>query len=391
MTDTPYSGPGVLLRIGELFLKRGNRHIFFQALLANVQRALKGRDDIRISHAMGRIYIEGASDEDLLRRLRWVFGLTSISPGIFCDPDIDVITPIAVDLARTYPGGPETRFRVAARRADKTFPLNSGQIGAHVGGQIHLATGFRVDLEQPDLSVGVEVGLKRTFIWARQLPGGGGLPVGTAGKVALLLSGGLDSPVAGHMLQKRGVELTGIYFHAAPYTSDGAKEKVIALARILAARQRRFQLLVVPFAPVQEALRDIVDPTWLVLLYRRAMVRIAEIIARDEGISCLATGESVGQVASQTLANIATVEDAASLLVLRPVIAMDKAEIIRIARDIDTYETSILPHDDCCTLFTPRHPQTRGRADLAQRYEARLPHLDQLLQTAAEAAERILL
>jgi thiamine biosynthesis protein ThiI len=391
MTQTDYTGPGVLLRIGELFLKGGNRHLFLKALVTNVKRALKGRDDVRTTTAMGRIYVEGADDEDILRRLRWVFGISSVSPGVFCAKDLAEITDTAVRLACAFPGRPDTVFRVAARRADKTFPLNSTQIGTHVGSRINLATGFGVDLEKPDLSVGVEVGVERTFVWSRQLQGGGGLPVGTAGKVALLISGGIDSPVAGHMLQKRGVELTCIYFHAFPYTSDGAKDKVVSLARVLAGRQRRLNLFVVPFAPVQEALRDAVDPSWLVLLYRRAMLRIAAAIARREGIKCLATGESLGQVASQTLENIATVEDATDMLVLRPLVAMDKAETVHIAREIDTFDISIQPHDDCCTLFTPRHPQTRGRLDLAARYEARVPHLMTLLEAAAQQAEIVAL
>jgi thiamine biosynthesis protein ThiI len=383
-----YRGPAVVLRVGELFLKRGNRRVFEDALERNLKRALSGRRDVRLVRAHGRMFVLGAADEELLLRLRWVFGLASASPARMCAKALDEITAHALELAAALPARPGATFRVAARRSDKAFPADSQEIGAVVGAAIAVRTGLAVDLERPDFRVGVEVGPDWAFVWTDERPGGGGLPVGVSGRVALLLSGGIDSPVAGHLLQKRGVELAGVYFHAHPYTGDGAREKVLELARALATRQDRLPLFVVPFAKIQERLRDRVDPEYLVILYRRAMVRIAERIAAAEKIAALATGESLGQVASQTLANIAAIEDAATLPILRPLIGFDKAETIEIARRIGTFDVSIRAHEDCCSLFVPRHPATKGTIPRARRLEE-AAELEPLLDEAVAAAERI--
>lgn len=384
-----YTGPGVVLRVGELFLKGSNRHIFVDALERNVRRAMVGRDDIRVWRVHGRIFLVGSADQDVLERTRWIFGISSYSPAVFCDKSIEAITSTALDLA----GGVDTSgvktFRIAARRSDKGFSHNSAQIGRDVGSAVAEATGFGVDLERPDLAIGVEVGKNWTFLWVSREPGAGGLPVGVSGKIMLLLSGGIDSPVAGHMMQKRGLDLEACYFHAFPYTGDGARQKVIDLATVLARRQAKLRLNVVQFARIQEALRDAADPSYLVLLYRRAMVRVAARLASRRKISALATGESLGQVASQTLVNMATVEDAAPVPILRPLIGFDKQETIELARRIGTFEISIQPHDDCCTLFVPRHPQTRGLLRKACGMEETLPGLDALLDEAIEGTEVI--
>ncbi|MBN2344505.1 MAG: tRNA 4-thiouridine(8) synthase ThiI [Deltaproteobacteria bacterium] len=385
-----FEGNGVVLRVGELYLKGGNRHLFMNAMVANVKRVFRDRDDISVLSGQGRIFLHGACDEDVLDRLRWVFGISSYSPVVFCKKDIEAITANAVSLATQFHGDADTVFRIAARRSDKSFSHTSAQLGVEVGSAVNVATGFGVDLEQPDLSIGIEVGREWTFLWTEQLKGGGGLPVGTSGRAALLLSGGIDSPVAGHMLQKRGVSLTGIYFHAFPYTSDGAKNKVIELAEVLAKRQKKFKLCVVPFAKVQEALRDAANPGYLVLLYRRAMIRIAERLAEQDGIKALATGENLGQVASQTLENMAAVEDAATMPILRPILAMDKIETINIARDIGTYDISIQPFEDCCTLFVPAHPETKGTAKTAAKFESR-GNWHEALEEAIENTEVIML
>jgi len=382
MTGDQYTGLGLVLRVGELFLKGRNRHLFEQALERNVRRALAGRDDVRVWAEHGRLFVRGAADRDLLERLEWVFGLSSLSPAVFCEKRIETITAEAVRLARSRAAGAAT-FAIAARRSDKQFDHTSTDIGRVVGAAVAEATGLGVDLEQHDLAVGVEVGRSWTFLWVERHPGAGGLPVGTAGRVALLLSGGIDSPVAGHLLQKRGLELAAVYFHAFPYTGDGAREKVRELAGLLARRQNGLRLFVVPFAKLQELLRDGAQPSYLVLLYRRAMIRIAEALARRERIKALATGESLGQVASQTLANLTTVEDAATLPILRPLIAYDKAETIELGRRIGSYEISIRPHDDCCTLFVPRHPETKGLPAKARRLEEQLdwrPRLEEALE-----------
>ncbi len=384
MSANMYTGPGVVLRVGELFLKGRNRHLFEDVLERNVRRSLAGRDDVKVRRVHGRIFLTGAADEDLMSRLRWVFGLSSYSLAVFCDKNIEAITETAIELSRAARMPEGSKFRIAARRSDKNFSHSSAQIGRDVGSAVAVDSGMGVDLEQPDLAIGVEVGKDWTFLWTGRQDGGGGLPVGTSGKTMLLLSGGIDSPVAGHMMQKRGLELEAVYYHAFPYTGDGAKDKVVELARVLARRQARLRLNVVQFAKIQEALKEAVDPSYLVLLYRRAMIRLAIRLCGDRKIPALTTGESLGQVASQTLVNMATVEEVASVPVLRPLVGFDKYETIDLARKIGTYEISIRPHDDCCTLFVPKHPQTKGLARKARQMEERIdwePLYDEAVQT----------
>jgi thiamine biosynthesis protein ThiI len=386
MTDlSDFRGPGVVLRPGELFLKGGNRRLFELALERSARRALRERPDVVVRPEHGRLFALGAADDDVLERLRWVFGAASLSPAVFAGRDPGAITDRAVALAREHAAGART-FRIKARRADKTFELTSTELGREVGRAVGAATGLAVDLERPDLTVGIEIGRSWTFLWVREEPGGGGLPVGTSGKALLLLSGGIDSPVAGHLMQKRGVELGAVYFHSFPYTGDGARDKVVDLARVLARRQDGLPLWVVPFTRIQEALRDAADPAWLVLLYRRAMVRIAGRIAARERIGALVTGESLGQVASQTMANLATIEAASPLPILRPLIGFDKAESIELAKRIGTFGISIRAHQDCCTLFVPAHPETKGNPLRAAKLESRLD-LEPLLAEAVDAAE----
>ncbi len=388
MSDSFYVGPGVVLRPGELFLKGKNRHIFEEALERNVRRAIKDRSDLQLRRKHGRIFITGASDTDLLSRLRWVFGVSSFSPVVFCEKDMDRITGLAVEMGVDSRPSTDDTFRISARRSDKSFNHNSTEIGRIAGAAVAVRTQMGVDLEKPDLEIGVEVGKSWCFLWTRRIPGGGGLPVGTSGRTALLLSGGIDSPVAGHLLQKRGLEVTGVYFHAYPYTRDGAKDKVVDLARILAGRQKSMKLYVVPFAKIQEATRDAGSATYLVLIYRRMMVRIAERIAATEKIKALATGENLGQVASQTIENMAVVEKVATMPMLRPLVCFDKNETIDLARQIGTYDVSIIPHDDCCTLFVPKHPQTKGTVHMAEKIEKRI-EWEPLIEDAIENTEII--
>ncbi|MBW2275919.1 MAG: tRNA 4-thiouridine(8) synthase ThiI [Deltaproteobacteria bacterium] len=387
MSLADYRGPGIVLRPGELFLKRGNRRAFEDALVRNTKRAIAEREDVRFWREHGRYFLTGAADEDLLTRVKWVFGVASYSKVVFCERAIDEISRVAVELATTHAVGAST-FRISARRSDKSFSHTSIELGQVVGHAVGEAIGLPVDLERADLKVGVEIGRGWTFLWVETVRGAGGLPVGTAGRAMLLLSGGIDSPVAGHMLQKRGLELSAVHFHAFPYTGDGSKEKAIDLARLLAGRQRKLRLSIVQFARVQELFRDGCPATYLVLLYRRAMIRIAERLAHQVGITALATGESLGQVASQTLANMATVEAAAGMTVLRPLVCFDKAETIELARRIGSYETSIRAHDDCCTLFVPRHPETKGSAGRAQRFESQVDW-EPLVDEAVDSAEVI--
>jgi thiamine biosynthesis protein ThiI len=359
MTELQYTGPGVVLRFGELFLKGKNRFRFEEALERNVQRAVGDRNDVKVVRKHGRIFALGASDNDLLARLADVFGIASVSPAVFCRKSVEEITENALAQAELRPSDAKT-FRISARRADKGFPLTSTEIGRQVGASVANVTGLGVDLENYDVAIGVEVGLDWTFVWSTKLPGAGGLPAGTAGKGMLLLSGGIDSPVAGHMMQKRGLELSAVYYHAFPYTGDGAKDKVIRLAELLAKRQKSLTLSVVPFTAVQELFRDQAPGPYLVILYRRAMIRIAEMIAKKTTVPALVTGEALGQVASQTLTNLSAIENAADLPILRPLVGFDKAEVITLARRIGSYDISIEPHEDCCSLFVPKHPETKA-------------------------------
>jgi thiamine biosynthesis protein ThiI len=315
------------------------------------------------------MFAVGGCDDDLIDRLRHVFGIASLSKVRFAEKNIDDVTRIAVEMSKERDANVRT-FRIAARRADKTFPMISSEIGRHAGSAVAVDSGLGVDLTEPDLTIGVEIGTDWTFLWNRDIPGAGGLPVGTSGTGLLLLSGGIDSPAAGHLMQRRGLELSGIYFHAFPYTGDGAKDKVIRLAEVLARRQKSFHLHVVPFTKVQERFRDGADAKLLVVLYRRAMMRIASMTAEKHKLQCLITGESLGQVASQTIQNLQAIEDAARLPVLRPLIGLDKSDIVAIARKIETFDISILPHDDCCSLFVPRHPETHASLKYVLRSES---------------------
>jgi thiamine biosynthesis protein ThiI len=386
MRALSYTGKGVTLRVGELFLKGKNRFLFEKALEQNLRRCLEGRPDVELVPSHGRLFVLGADDEDLISRLSAVFGVASLSPVLFCEKTLPAISATAVELAKDHPG--TKTFRVSSRRGDKTFELTSQELNRDVGAAVFLATGWKVDLESPDLNIGLEIGPYGTFLWSRNLKGAGGLPTGTGGKALLLLSGGIDSPVAGHFIQKRGLELDAVYFHSFPYTSDGAKDKVVRLASVLARRQRAFRLHVVPFTAIQELLRDQVEAKQLVVLYRRAMLRIAERIARQTHAMALVTGESLGQVASQTLHNLCAINDAAHMPVLRPLIGFDKQEVVELAKAIGTFEISTLPHDDCCSLFVPRHPETKAHLGHIRDLEARAD-LEDAIAAAASIAESL--
>lgn len=371
MSATSFTGRGVVLRPGELFLKGRNRYVFEQALERNIRRVTRGRPELEVIRKHGRFFIVGDADRELIDRLGRVFGISSISPIVFSEKNIDAISAHAREMAKAFPRRAET-FRITARRSDKSFPLISSEIGRVVGAAVVDETGLGVDLTEYDAAIGVEVGTEWTFLYSEQLKGAGGLPVGTSGDGLLLLSGGIDSPVAGHLMQKRGLNLEAVYYHAFPYTGDGAKDKVIRLARVLAERQQALNLHVVPFTKVQELFRDTAEPKLLVILYRRAMVRIAGMIAKARHQRTLVTGESLGQVASQTLHNLAAIEDAAPLPILRPLIGLDKSEIIDISRQINTFDISTLPHEDCCSLFVPKHPETHASLKHVWKTEARI-------------------
>jgi thiamine biosynthesis protein ThiI len=384
----------ILVRFGEIWLKGGNRHFFDKKLRDSLKRAAHRVPGSRVDAVHGRFLAwppEGEAGK-LERAVERVFGVSSVSPARVVERDLAAISAAAVELTGaelTRRGGRPT-FKVETRRADKRFFMNSMEVSRDVGAAIVEALALPVDVHTPALTVGVEIGWEHAFVFAETRPGPGGLPVGVSGRVELLLSGGIDSPVAGWLMLKRGCELGATYFHAFPYTGDKAKEKVIALARHLAGwQQAPVPLSVVHFTETQKALRDATgDGRLAVVLYRRMMMRIAERLARKKGARALVTGEALAQVASQTLDNLAAINAAATLPVLRPCLAHDKQETIAIARRIGTYETSIEPYDDCCSLFVPPHPETRAKMEKVLFCEERL-EVERLADECASKAEQI--
>ncbi len=385
----------VLLKCGELVLKGLNRASFEDAMIKNARRRLEGLGKFHIWKSQSTVYVEPLSPEirmeEAVERLSTVFGIAALCPARVVPKDWEAIRAAAPDYLARDLGAAKT-FKVNAKRSDKSFPMKSPEICRELGGLLlerfpHL----RVDVEHPQVTVTVEIRERDAYIHKDQLPGAGGIPVGTGGKAALLLSGGIDSPVAGYMMAKRGLELIAIHFASPPYTSDRARQKVVSLAEKLLPYTGRIRLFVVPFTRLQEQLRDKGPEDYFTLLMRRAMMRVAEAIALREGCQGLITGESVGQVASQTIQALSVTDCVTALPVLRPAIGLDKSEIVAIARKIDTFETSILPYEDCCTVFTPRHPKTRPRPAEVARIEEAMGLDPALLKQAAEEAELIVL
>lgn len=363
---------GVVLRAGEFFLKGRNRPMFEQAVMDHVRRVLKRFGPLDLHRGQGRLFVSGGNPPGLVADLTEVFGVVSLSPVVYVPQDLEVIGDLCVDLARQGQAEGAASFRITARRPDKRFPVKSNLMNVELGAKVVVATGLKVDLGSPDLEIGVEIGPKQSFVYRGVVPGAGGLPIGSSGEALLLLSGGIDSPIAGHLCQKRGLSLAAVHFHSAPWTSAASQDKVRQLAARLARRQSGLELHLVPFGRIQERIRDEVDESYRIILYRRFMVRIAQRIAQHSGTKALVTGDSLGQVASQTLENLACIGEATGLLILRPLLGFDKAEVVALARAIGTFETSIQPHDDCCSLFVPRHPQTKSKVSRARQLERRL-------------------
>jgi thiamine biosynthesis protein ThiI len=387
----------ILCRFGEIFLKAGNRNRFEAQLAANVRAAVADLPGCSVETPHGRIVVR--TDDAIaglgvqaLTRVERVFGLVSVSPGVAIPADMEAITAAAIAGAQAALAADATRgrgFAIDARRSDKTFPLRSIEIGAQVGSAVNIATKVPVDLTTPSLTIGIEVTRRGAFVFSETRAAPGGLPVGTAGHGLLLLSGGIDSPVAGWLAAKRGMALDGLYFHSPPFVGEKSKDKVVSLARTLGGTwQALRRLYVVNFTEAQKRLREVGPPQMAVVLYRRMMMRVADLLADRIGAQALVTGENLGQVASQTLTNMNTIQAAARRLVLRPLVTYDKNETIALARRIDTYDLSVLPYEDCCSLFVPPHPATGARLQDAEKAEA---GLDVAAEAAAvlESAEEI--
>jgi thiamine biosynthesis protein ThiI len=384
----------ILCRYGEIFLKSGNRKRFEGALRRNVVAALRDLPKVGVETPHGRIvvHVDAEVVDDACQRLARVFGLVSFSPAARVPADIHAIGEAAVAAARAAlaSAAAPASFKIESRRADKRFPLPSPEISRVVGARVVDATQLAVDVHHPALRIGVEVGTETAFVYAGARAAPGGLPVGSSGRALLLLSGGIDSPVAGWLAAKRGLALDAIYFHSPPYIGEKSKDKVLALGKILARWQAVDSVTVVPFTDAQKKLRDAGPAELGVILYRRMMMRIADAVADTLGADALVTGENLGQVASQTIQNLSTIERAARRLVLRPLATYDKVETTGLARRIGTYETSVLPFEDCCSLFVPDHPATGARLVDVERVESKLD-VGALVAAAAGAAERIAL
>ncbi len=379
----------IVLRIGEIFLKGGNRRQFLRQFLRNAKKLVRDLEGVRVepAHLRALVHYPPELEGQVIDRLSRLFGLSSMSPAVAVERDLEAVAAEAIRAAAAL--APGTSFKVETRRRDKRFPMTSQDVSREVGGRVAAATGLPVDLHAPGVTLEVEIGADACFVYSRVIPGPGGLPVGSGGRAGLLLSGGIDSPVAGWYAMRRGCRIHGIYFHSFPYTGDKTKEKVLDIARELAAWQGEMAVYVVAFTEVQKALREASDGAYAVLMYRRMMMRAASRIAAGERAAALCTGDNLGQVASQTLENLGAIEAASELPVLRPLLGFDKQEIVRDAARIGTYETSILPYDDCCSLFLPKHPATRASAATLERQERGLD-VDAMADSLADGAERVL-
>jgi thiamine biosynthesis protein ThiI len=370
----------------EIALKGRNRPWFLTRLIRNLRRAVSDLDVTAVKSVMGRIEVvlgPAADPAQVGERIRTVFGIANYSYAGRAPLDLDAIaTAILTDLGDRVPAS----FRVSARRADKRFPMPSPQIEREIGGRIHEARGWKVDLTAPELEIHVQMLTRDAFYYFGKEKGAGGLPTGTAGRVACLLSGGIDSPVAAWRMMKRGCDVTFIHFHSYPILSRASVEKAQQLAGVLTRYQQKSRLYLVPFGEIQQQVLLAIPGPMRVVVYRRLMLRIAERIARTRRAQALVTGDAVGQVASQTLENLAVVGAAATLPLFRPLIGMDKDEIMDEAKRLGTYGISIIPDQDCCTLFTPRNPLTKARLHEIERAETALP-IEELVAKAVTDVE----
>lgn len=379
----------VIVKYGEIGLKGANRPRFESALLQNLRWMLRDVPGARVHRERGRFRVEAADARMALSRVCRVFGVVGASVARAVPLDMDAIQEAGADLLREGVGRGQNTFKVQARRANKSFPVRSPELNSRLGAYLLAACpGTRVDVHDPAITVYVEVRDAVAYVYSDTLKGPGGLPVGVSSRGLLLISGGIDSPVAGWLAMRRGIQLAGLHFHAIPFTSERAKHKVLELMEILAAYAGDIPLYMVHFTEAQTAIRDKAPAPLMMTLMRRLMLRVAAQIAAEKGIPALITGESVGQVASQTLHSMAAINAVTNMPILRPLVAADKTEIVSLARRIGTYETSVLPFEDCCTLFVPRHPETHPSLQAVLRAEADLD-IDAMVSACLESTETI--
>lgn len=383
----------ILVKNGELVLKGLNRCSFEDVLIKNMKRHLAPLGDFKFTKSQSTIMVEPEdADTDLddaAECLKKVFGIAALSRAAVCEKDMNCIIKTALAYLEDELSGAKT-FKVEAKRSDKKFPLKSPEICRETGGAIlkkfnHL----KVDVHNPEITVTVEIRDNYAFVRGNNIKGAGGMPTGTSGRAAVLISGGIDSPVAAYMMAKRGIELISVHFASPPYTSELAEMKVLDLLKKVSAYCGTITTYIVPFTEIQEAIRDYCPEEYFTLVMRRIMMKISDRIARQQNCLALITGESVGQVASQTIYALGCTDCASTLPVFRPCIGMDKDEIVSISRKIDTFETSIQPYEDCCTVFTPKHPRTKPKLEDVLEAEGKIENLEEMMQTAIENARRV--
>ena len=386
-----------LIKYSEIGIKGKNRYIFENALRDQIKYALDlVEGEFSVTKEQGRIYIEALTEYDYdetVEALTRVFGIAGIMPVMLIEnSEWDNLTKEVASYVRKIYGDKEFTFKVEAKRGNKQYPMKSPEICMELGGYLlDEFTNIKVDVHNPDVKINVEI-RNKAYVYSTVIPGAGGMPVGTNGKAMLLLSGGIDSPVAGYMIAKRGVKLDATYFHAPPYTSERAKEKVIDLARLVSKYSGPIDLHIVNFTDIQLYIYEKCPHDELTIIMRRYMMKIAEYLANKNNCLGLITGESIGQVASQTMQSLASTNAVCTMPVYRPLIAFDKQEIIDIAEKINTFQTSILPYEDCCTIFVAKHPVTKPNLNVIERSEIKLEEkIDELMETALKTVETIVI
>jgi len=384
-----------LIKYGEIGVKGKNKYIFEDALVDQIRFSLKKIDgNFIVSKQNGRIYAEARGEfdyEEVIESLSRVFGIVGICPMIQVeDTGFDDLSKVVIDYMDTAYPDKNITFKVNARRARKNYPMDSMEINSEMGHRILEAfSEFKVDVRNPEVLLQIEI-REKINIYSIEVPGPGGMPVGTNGKAMLLLSGGIDSPVAGYMIAKRGVKIDATYFHAPPYTSERAKQKVVDLAKLVARYSGPIELNVVNFTDIQLYIYEVCPHDELTIIMRRYMMKISEELAKQSGAQGLITGESIGQVASQTMQSLACTNEVCTMPVFRPVIGFDKQEIINLSEKIGTYETSIQPFEDCCTIFVAKHPVTKPNLKIIKNSERKLEEkIDEMIRIAIETAEKI--
>jgi tRNA uracil 4-sulfurtransferase len=382
----------ILIRYGELSTKGRNRNKFIDKLKKSIKRALSAFPTAEIEADRERMYVllGNEKQEDIVAALKNIFGIQSFSPAVKLDKDVETMKKVSLDLVQNL-YKPGMTFKVTGKRIDKTFELGTDQINQEFGSHLlKNIEGLKVNVRQPDINLRIEVRSEAAYLFCENIPGAGGYPVGSNGKAMLMLSGGIDSPVAGFLSLKRGIEIEGVHFFSPPFTSERAKQKVVDLTEKLSQISGSIKLHVVPFTEIQQLIQDQVPSNYTMTTTRRLMLRITDELRRRQEALAIITGESLGQVASQTLESMNTINEVTNTPILRPLVMMDKTEIIGLAQKIDTYDISIRPYEDCCTIFVPSSPKTKPKLDKVQHFES-FVDFEPYIQKAVDNTELIII